>query len=114
MRTIVAGTRSFNDDDLVFKELDGIPFRVTTVVSGGCRGVDLLGEAWAETRALPVAQYLADWSTGKSAGPMRNRQMADNADALVAFWDGKSRGTKNMIDEALTRGLWVRIVRTNG
>ena len=56
--------------------------------------------------------FPADWDKyGKRAGYLRNVQMAEYADALLAFWDGESRGTKNMIDEALSRGLKVGVKR---
>ena len=68
------------------------------MVSGGAKGADTYGEALAALLGLPVARYLPDWGKhGKRAGPIRNREMAKNADALLCAWDGKSRGTKNMI-----------------
>jgi hypothetical protein len=75
--------------------------QITEIVSGAARGIDSLGERWAEYRPdpIPVKQFPADWDThGKAAGPIRNRAMADYADALLVVWDGKSRGTKNMLD----------------
>jgi hypothetical protein len=56
--------------------------------------------------------FPADWKThGKAAGPIRNRQMAKNAEALIALWDGNSRGTKNMIETATKLGLKVYVKR---
>ena len=75
--------------------LPGIP---AEVVSGGCRGPDQMGEVWAKHRGIPVQLFPADWKLhGKSAGPIRNKRMAEYADALVAIWDGSSHGTANMI-----------------
>jgi len=83
---------------------------VTEVVSGTARGVDQGGELWASVQGRPVKRFPADWDTyGKSAGHRRNAEMAKYADALVAIWDGKSRGTANMISEARKRGLVVFI-----
>lgn len=76
------------------------------MVSGGANGVDLLGEQWACSWGIPVKQFMADWSKhGRAAGPIRNRQMAEYADALIAIWDGQSRGTKSMIRESRKAGL---------
>lgn len=115
MRLIIAGSRAgadIGDVNLAVlaaqQEWDDCP--VTEIVSGGAAGVDLLGEELAATNGVPVKRFPADWAThGKAAGPIRNRQMAEYADALVAVWDGKSRGTKNMIDEAKKRGLPVYV-----
>ena len=97
----------------VLKALDVCPYtsRITTVISGGCpSGADAAGEQWASSRQIPVKVYPADWQAhGRAAGPMRNRQMAANADALIAVWDGASRGTANMIQEAKLAGLSVFI-----
>ena len=80
------------------------------IVSGGCIGADLMGEQYAKESGYGVERYPAEWEKyGRKAGIMRNAVMADNADALIAYWDGVSRGTKNMIDEARKRGLAVRI-----
>ncbi len=83
-----------------------------TVVSGCALGVDTYGIRWAEERGLPVMRYPADWDKhGKSAGILRNIQMAAVADALVALWDGESPGTRHMVQEADKRGLRVYIHR---
>ena len=82
------------------------------VVSGTAEGADKLGEEWAEERQVACKRFPADWNKhGKAAGPIRNSQMADNADMCVVFWDGISKGTKNMIQTALTKGLLVKVVR---
>ena len=81
------------------------------IVSGTARGVDQAGERYAASRGLDCVRFPADWEKyGRRAGYLRNCQMAENADALVAFWDGQSRGTKHMIEIAKARGLAVRIV----
>ena len=80
------------------------------VVSGTARGADSLGEKYARERGYAVERFPADWQQyGKTAGPVRNRLMADNADALISFWDGHSTGTQNMIMEAKKKGMVVRI-----
>jgi len=106
MKTIVAGPRDFTDRELVFNALTFAGEYITEVVSGGAKGVDALGEAWARENLIPIRRFPADWDYhGRKAGPIRNRQMAEYADQLLAFWDGESKGTGNMIRQAKARGL---------
>ena len=71
----------------------------------------MLGKRWAEENGIPVKEFHAPWdSLGAGAGPFRNRQMAEYADALIAVHDGTSRGTANMIHEAKKRGLEILVV----
>lgn len=82
------------------------------IVSGTARGADQLGERYAFEHGFPVKHFPADWDQhGKSAGYIRNAQMAEYADAAVIFWDGMSRGSKHMIDLAKAKGLRVRVVK---
>ena len=118
-RLIVAGSRNFNNYELLKQKCDSLlsQKRLThsiVIVSGTARGADTLGEQYAHERGYAVERYPADWKhDGKAAGPIRNSQMAAHADALVAFWEGKSRGTRDMIEKAKERNLLVRIVRTS-
>lgn len=104
MRTIIAGSRGLGKKS-VDAAMDACPWTPTLILSGTARGVDLAGELWAHEHKLPVERYPADWSTGRGAGYQRNVLMAEHADALVAIWDGKSSGTKHMIDIARRKGL---------
>jgi hypothetical protein len=111
MKTIIAGGRLFNDFDLMEQALKDNPWEITSVVSGRARGADTLGERWAKAHGLPVHYYPAEWSRyGRHAGYLRNETMASVSDALVAFWDGSSRGTAHMITIAQDRDLEVRII----
>ena len=75
---------------------------VTEIVSGLAKGPDSFGKQWGEANGIPVKEFPADWNKlGKKAGFARNFEMARYADELVAFWDGKSRGTKHMIQTML-------------
>lgn len=110
MKTIIAGSRGVTDSGLLEIAIERCGWEISSVVSGGARGADALGERWAAARSLPVEVFPADWNLhGKSAGYRRNEQMAKNAEALVALWDGVSRGTKHMIDLARKHNLRVHV-----
>lgn len=98
MRVIVAGSRGVTDYQVVSTACANSGFNFTEVISGTARGVDTLGERYAFEIGVPVAIFPPDWDTlGKGAGFVRNKEMADRADALVAVWDGVSKGTAHMI-----------------
>ena len=83
-----------------------------TIISGNASGADALGERYAREHSLKLEIYPAEWEEyGKSAGPLRNKLMAEKADFVVAFWDGNSRGTKNMIDCAIDQNIPYRIIK---
>lgn len=106
MRIIVAGGRDFRYRDIAFVCLAKHVKQGDTVISGHARGADIIGEMYARTHNIDLELHSADWNRyGKAAGRIRNSQMADVADKLIAFWDGKSRGTKHMISEAKKKGL---------
>ena len=110
MKLIIAGSRTIDRMSAVeeaFRLSEFVPFLVTKVVSGHCPdGVDALGERWAEERGILVKRFPADWKKfGRMAGPLRNQQMVDFADGLLAVWDGKSRGTNDVIRRAEERRL---------
>lgn len=115
-RVIIAGGRRFENYNLLATKCDGIlsQKRMThtiVIISGTAKGADTLGEHYARERGYTLRQFPADWDQfGKSAGYRRNCQMADNADALIAFWDGQSAGTRHMIEIARERNLAVRII----
>jgi len=76
---------------------------------------DGLAEEWARENGIPIKRFPADWDKhGKAAGPIRNRAMAEYADALLAVWDGESKGTANMILEMHRMGKPVFVWRVNG
>lgn len=108
MRTIIAGSRRCTDMkalELALAECGWVP---TVILSGTARGADLLGEEWAKRNNVLIERFPANWEAfGKSAGFMRNYQMAENAEALVALWDGQSRGTASMI--SISRRLRLRL-----
>lgn len=113
MRIIIAGSRKHTPTDSAISEaLSQNDWHCTTVVCGMAIGADMAGRRWANSRNIEVDCYPPDWDRyGKAAGFKRNIQMANNADALLAFWDGSSRGTKHMIDTARRKGLKVSVQR---
>lgn len=120
MKVIIAGSRTnkvgtFLDmDERYWKDLltaiEKSKFDITSVVSGRARGADRLGEWYAQEKDLPLFKFPAEWSKyGMAAGYLRNKDMADVADALIALWDGESKGTQHMINIAKEKGLQVYI-----
>lgn len=115
-KVIIAGGRDFADYTLLKSKLD-IALSSKThldieIISGTARGADRLGEKYSMEAGHSLKKFPADWDThGKSAGHIRNRQMGDYADALVAFWDGSSRGTKGMIEYMRKLNKPVRVIK---
>ena len=113
-RVVVCGSRSFSDFVLLRSKLDVFLARKlpdVVILSGGCRGADALAERYAALRGLPVERFLADWARlGRSAGFHRNEVMVKQADAVVAFWDGRSRGTASVISLAKILRKPLRVV----
>ena len=116
-KVIIAGGRHFDNYDLLKERCDyylqnKMKEGRVVVVSGHATGADALGERYAQERGLMCDAHPADWNKhGRAAGPIRNAEMAEEADALIAFWDGVSIGTKNMIDTAKSKGLKVAVVK---
>lgn len=104
MRVAVVGSRNIAFDYEHFGTLltSMLPDETTAIVSGGARGVDRLAARYAREHNLPVTEYLPDYGLfGKTAPLIRNRTIIDNADFVIAVWDGTSRGTLNSIDYTL-------------
>ena len=111
-KVIIAGTRDFADYTLLRSFADETLAGINDIeiVSGGARGADALGERYARERGRRLKVFPAEWKKwGAAAGPIRNAEMAAYADALIAFWDGKSAGTRDMIRKAEDRGLRVQV-----
>lgn len=118
MRVIIAGSRHIHDRNVLNEALRSCPFldQIETVFSGGCKGVDKLGEEWARENGKKLVIVRAKWHEhGKAAGPLRNSIMAQSADALVAIPnpDGPSKGTDDVIRKAEKQGLLVHVYRVS-
>ena len=115
-KIVIAGCRDFTDYEkasafitqcLEFLEESPV------ILCGGCRGADRLGERYAMEHRLPIEYYPADWKQfGNLAGPMRNETMARICDYVICFWDGRSRGTADMIRRGREHGKQVFIMST--
>lgn len=115
-RVIIEECRDFDDYELLKEKCDYFlqneKKEDVVIISGHASGADALGERYAQERGFQLKTFPADWKAhGRAAGPIRNARMASAANALIAFWDGKSRGTKNMIETAKNHNLKVVVVR---
>ena len=115
-KVIIAGSRGFSNYKLLKEKCNEYlrekrkEYNII-IISGGARGADTLGEKYAQDEGFSLEVFPANWNKfGKSAGFKRNEQMAEVADALIAFWDGKSHGTKHMIEIMENKKLLVRVV----
>lgn len=114
MRLIIAGPRDYMNEEMVFSCISEFrkKYGIDEIISGGATGVDSLAEKYAALHNIPLKIFPADWKRlGKAAGPIRNRQMAEYGNALLAF-DKGTRGTRNMIQTARKyhlRGIIVEI-----
>ena len=100
MKVIIAGGRDYNNYAFLAQTMDDFvnENNVEEVVCGCAAGADSLGAKWAKERGIPVKEFPAEWDVfGKKAGILRNHDMGNYADFLVAFWDGQSAGTRDMI-----------------
>lgn len=106
MKVVIAGGRDYNLQSQDLEKLNKIKDKITEVVSGGAKGVDSCAENWAKLNNIPIKIFFADWNNhGKMAGPIRNKQMAEYADAVILFPGGK--GTENMYKTAKKMNLTI-------
>lgn len=120
-RVVIAGCRNYNNYIEAKRYIDYCLSDIKkdekiTVVSGGCKGGDMIGERYTKENLLCIERYPAEWNKyGKRAGPIRNESMASVADLVICFWDGKSKGTKSMIQYAkiYSKPLKIYMIETN-
>lgn len=115
-KMIVAGGRDFSDTELFLQTMQQVEQELAkyavSLVSGMAKGADMMAWQFARQEGITCHHFPADWNQhGKSAGFRRNQEMADFSDGLVAFWDGKSRGTKHMIETMTKQDKWIMVVR---
>lgn len=105
MNLLIAGSRYFTDyslaNEFINSCLQDFKEEQVTILSGGCRGADAIGERYANEHGYGLCRYPADWKRyGKAAGPIRNRIMVENADVIICFLGENSRGSRSVIDIA--------------
>ena len=118
VKVVVAGCRYYDDYSEAKEYIDLCLADIKNendiiIVSGGAKGADTLGERYAKENDFKIEKYPANWEKyGKSAGPMRNKKMAQSSDMVICFWDGESRGTRSMIEYAneYKRKLFVKTI----
>lgn len=113
----IVGSRNFSDLELVRKYVANLAYHDdrAIIVTGGAQGVDLAAEATALDYSLTVQIIKPDWERyGKAAGPIRNEQIVKVSDEVVVFWDGKSHGTKSMMDLARLAGKPLTVIFEDG
>ncbi len=112
---LIAGCRDFNDYRRAKQYIDFCISNIRskyeiTIISGGARGADALGEQYADENEFKVKRYLPDWEKyGRAAGQRRNKIMVDATDYIICFWDGESRGTGSTVKYAEKSGKPLRI-----
>ena len=98
----IVGSRSITDDTFVKRILNSYKFMFGTpsyIISGGAKGIDSIGESWADNLKINKKIFKPDWTKyGKKAGFIRNEDIIKNCDICLAIWDGESKGTKNDIE----------------
>jgi hypothetical protein len=106
MKVAIVGSRTFNNYELMIDTLDNIrkSMNIEEIISGGADGADKLAERYAAEYEIPLKVYKPDWSLGKHAGLLRNTIIVDSCDIVIAFWDGKSTGTRDSIVKAKKMG----------
>lgn len=116
MNLIIFGSRDYNNYQAFEEKMEFYTGHITegvTVFCGQAKGADTMGEMYAQERGWKIRYFPANWDLhGKAAGPIRNKEMCDaGATHAIGFWNGVSRGTKNMIELAKQYNLKLRVVR---
>lgn len=111
MKVIIAGSRDIVNYNMVKDIIDNSDFVITEVVSGMARGVDSIGIRYAKENNLPLKCFPAGWDKyGKAAGPIRNQEMAEYANALICVYLRDSRGSKDMLKKAVDNNLFIHAI----
>ena len=103
MKLLVCGSRTVLNYEIVEKAI--LPYNPTMIIHGGATGTDFLAERYAERRQIPTLVFKPDYALGKHAPLIRNRQMVDISDTVLAIWDGRSRGTMHTVNYAREKGV---------
>ena len=113
MKIAIVGSRTFSDYNLLERHINDIAksFNIIKIISGGANGADTLGEKYANINKIPTLILKPDWGKyGKGAGYIRNKDIINSSDKVVAFWDGKSKGTLNSINLAKKQNKLIQMI----
>lgn len=106
MKVAVIGSRSLSIDNIG----KYLPENTTEIVSGGAKGIDTIAAEYAKSKGIPLTEFLPDYKLYKRGAPLkRNIQIIEYSDTVVAFWDGKSHGTKYVIDQCHKMGKPIQV-----
>lgn len=106
MKTAIVGSRSIVSLDIA----KYIPEGTTEIISGGARGADTLAREYAQENNIKLTEFLPEYNLYRRGAPLkRNIRIIENADIVVALWDGHSRGTKHVIDNCVSRNIEVKV-----
>jgi hypothetical protein len=112
MKLAIVGSRTFRDAVKFKRYMNSFDIQISEVVTGGAIGTDQMAEMWAKARGIPVKVIRPEYKIyGRSAAIIRNIKIVFEADQVIAFWDGQSRGTKFTIEEAKRREKSVRVIQ---
>lgn len=115
MRLIIAGSRTYNNYTFFVEKMEFFMKDVkeeVVLLCGEAKGVDTMGRMYALEAGWEILSFKPQWDLlGKAAGPLRNKEMAEQATHCICFWDGVSRGTASMIEFAKQYNLKLRVVR---
>lgn len=114
MKLAVVGSRTFNNYELLKTKLDSIHMnnKIDMIISGGAKGADSMAEKWSKENNIPTNIFIPEWNKyGRRAGYIRNVDIVRNADEVIAFWDGLSKGTKHSINLATDNGKTLHVVK---
>lgn len=115
MKVVVSGSRGIDNANYVVNCIENSGFDITELIVGDARGVDVIAARWAASKRIPYKIVPAQWDefekmgNRKAAGPARNRKMVIEGDAVIAIWDGESRGTSSTIEIARKMGKPIKV-----
>jgi len=112
VKIAIIGSRTFNNYELVKREMEHYKESVSLIVSGGAKGADSLAERWASENGIMTKIFLPDWEKhGRAAGFLRNKDIVKEADVVLAFWDGQSKGTQHSFKLAQEMNKQIKIIK---
>lgn len=114
-KVAVIGSRTITDKKLVFDFLDSKIEKIGLVISGGCKGIDLISEEYCRSRGIPFLVFPAKWkdkngNLDRGAGFSRNVLIVKESDVVIAFQANKSKGTQHSIDLAIRYGKELKVI----